>query len=118
MTENKYISPEAAIQVTEVKDVTIDSLNGGTVQIRKLTFKDLGLVYAKAKDDPFQMAKWMIFAGVTQPRFTPEQIDQMKPDVATELSTKVSDYSGMTEDATEKTKNSSTTMTEATQFGT
>jgi hypothetical protein len=118
MTEKKYISPESAIQILEEKDVTIDSLNGGTVRIRKLTFKDLGLVYAKAKDDPFQMAKWMIFAGVMEPKFSPDQIDSMKPDVATELSTKVSDYSGMTEGSVEKTKNSSTTMTEATQSGT
>jgi len=118
MTEKKYISPEAAIQVIETKDVTIDALDGGMIEIRKLTFKDLGLVYAKAKDDPFQMAKWMIFAGVTQPKFTPDQIDSMKPDAATEISTKISEYSGMTEASVEKTKNLSTTMTEAMPSGT
>jgi len=100
----KEVRPEQAIQVKEEKWVFINSLDGH-VRIRKLTFNDLGIIYTKAKEDPFAMAKWMIFAGVTKPKWTPEQIGDMKPDVATELAAAIADYSGMTREAIERTRN-------------
>jgi len=112
----QYVKPEQALQVKEEKDFYVKSLHG-YIRVRKLTFKDLGLIYSKAKDDPFEMAKWMIIAGVVQPKFTREQIDNMKPEVATELSTIVADYSGMTPEAIRRTRNLSSTMPEAMQSG-
>ncbi len=112
----QYVKPEQALQVKEEKDFFVKSL-GGYVRVRKLAYKDLGLIYSKAKDDPFEMAKWMIITGIVKPRFTREQVDNMRPEVATELSTIVADYSGMTPEAIERTRNLSNTMTEAMPSG-
>jgi len=114
-TEIKYVTPEQALQVKEEKDFLVKSL-GAYIRVRKLTFNDLGIIYSKAKDDPFAMAKWMIFGGVVKPRWSTQQIEQMRPEVATEISTIVADYSGMTPEAIRRTRNLSE-MTEATVSG-
>jgi len=107
--EVKEVRPEAALQVKEEKWFYVKSLDGH-IRVRKLTFGDLGIIYSKAKDDAFEMAKLMIVAAVVKPRWSPEQVSQMRPEVATELSTIVADYSGMTREAVERTRNLSVKM--------
>jgi len=105
----KVAKPDEALQVKKEKWFYVSSLEGH-VKVRKLTFGDLGAIYAKARDDAFEIAKFMIVAAIVQPRWSPQQVDQMKPEVATELSTIIADYSGMSRETLERTRNLSEKM--------
>jgi len=108
---------DEALQTKEEKWFYIQSLDGH-VLVRKLNFSDLGIIYSKAKDDPFEMAKCMIVSGIVKPKWTSGQVAEMKPNVATELATVVADYSGMTPEALERTRNLSRRIPGAMPSGT
>lgn len=124
MSNNKKINKEIAtledlLGKAEDKETTtyIERLDK-SVTIRKLTMGDLAAINAFNKsrgweDDPFRTSLGILQRGLVDPKPNYSQAESMDVGTASDIVTKISEFSGWSETALEQSRNLSEETTES-----
>jgi hypothetical protein len=86
------------------KTFTLKTVGSMEVTIKRLKTGDLSRVYGAAKDNVIDQVKYIVLAGLVEPKLGIEQIDSLEFDVFMEIANEISEFSGISKEALQEGK--------------